>query len=195
MSKPLRVCASIETPHRATVLCMAMSPDDMNLIIGSRDSTLSVWKKTIEDNQLKFKLLKQVHGHSKKESRIMSISWLNRLCFVSCGLDNTVRVWKLDESSSKIVICLTVLRNHVGALCAVELTERLLLVGNYDESISVFCLQTSKCLRRISDPNQHIVSSMAYIRDQGVLATTNHQTINLISAKNFKVMSLSLIYI
>eukprot|EP00727_Mastigamoeba_balamuthi_P006793 m51a1_g2734 hypothetical protein (463) ;mRNA; f:896176-898124 len=110
--------------HRDTVTALAFRQDSHQFYSGSMDRTVKVW------NADSMSYVETLFGH---QSPVMALDALLRERALSCGADNTLRVWKLIEETQ------LVFRGHTASIdCATLVNEALFLAGSQDGAITAW---------------------------------------------------------
>ncbi|GAB5360638.1 hypothetical protein AAMO2058_000644200 [Amorphochlora amoebiformis] len=75
--------------HQANISCMEFSPDSKMLVTGSMDESIMVWKDLTDFNA---KTRETIPAHI---SGVLKAKWLDNSNIITCGRDNTIKVWKV----------------------------------------------------------------------------------------------------
>lgn len=124
--------------HTKDVLSCAFSAENRQIVSGSRDTTVKLWNTL---GECKFDITE--HGHTKWVSCVrFSPQTLNPL-IVSCGWDNLVKVWQLNNCK---LICN--LQGHTGYLNTVTISPdgSLCASGGKDGTAMLWDLNEGKRL-------------------------------------------------
>jgi len=124
--------------HSKDVLSCAFSAENRQIVSGSRDTTVKLWNTL---GECKFDITE--HGHTKWVSCVrFSPQTLNPL-IVSCGWDNLVKVWQLNNCK---LICN--LQGHTGYLNTVTISPdgSLCASGGKDGTAMLWDLNEGKRL-------------------------------------------------
>ncbi|KAJ3246723.1 Coatomer subunit beta' [Chytriomyces hyalinus] len=110
-------------------------------------------------------LAKTFEGH---EHYVMQVVFdaSNADQFATASLDQTARVWNLDNAAPKYV-----LKGHLKGVNTVEFVKDWLVTGSDDTTVRVWRLADGTCIQTIGNLHDNNVTTIAYHRNLDVLFT------------------------
>lgn len=113
-----------ENAHEGAAVCFLCNFKGKRLVSGGcEDYLIKIWKLSDED----LTLIKEIEAHT---SHLEMVIPLSKDRFGSCGNDNSVKIWKDDDTYK----CISILEHNSRVNSLVQLKGKEVLASSYDDS-------------------------------------------------------------
>eukprot|EP00188_Purpureofilum_apyrenoidigerum_P004831 Plantae.Rhodophyta-Purpureofilum_apyrenoidigerum.ctg5783.p1 GENE.Plantae.Rhodophyta-Purpureofilum_apyrenoidigerum.ctg5783~~Plantae.Rhodophyta-Purpureofilum_apyrenoidigerum.ctg5783.p1 ORF type:complete len:441 (+),score=75.96 Plantae.Rhodophyta-Purpureofilum_apyrenoidigerum.ctg5783:202-1524(+) len=135
-------CVHVFRGHRAAVTSLALRKGSRQLFSASYDRTVKVF----DLGEMTY--VETLYGHG---AEVVSVDALNRERATSCGMDGTIRLWKIVEGSQLVFKCPTALSVDSVAM----ITDTSFLSCNSNNTISLWGAHKNKPMYTIAGAHSH----------------------------------------
>jgi WD40 repeat protein len=162
------------TGHSQLVLSVAISPDGLTLVSGSRDKTIKIW------NLRSGNLLRTLGGHTSDVNSV-AISRDGQTLISGSG-DHTIQVWNLNNGT-----LLRTLSGHADWVTSVAISrdgQTLVSSGGRDRTIKIWNLSNGTLLRTLSVHTDSVNSVAISPNGQTLMSGNSDHTIKIWNLNN-----------
>ncbi|KAG9099073.1 Cytosolic iron-sulfur protein assembly protein, partial [Ceratobasidium sp. 370] len=138
------LATTITTGHTRTVRALAWAPGGKSLAVGSFDSNISIWERSVGDDNEdgegepsgEWEMVSQLEGH-ENECKGVAYSHGGTL-LASCSRDKSVWVWEVQPDAE--FECLSVMMEHSQDVKAVTFhpQQDILASASYDDTVKLY---------------------------------------------------------
>jgi guanine nucleotide-binding protein subunit beta-2-like 1 protein len=151
--------------HTKDVLSVAFSADNRQIVSGSRDKSVKLWNTL---GECKFTMSSNDNGHSEWVSCVRVSPSATSPMIVSCGWDNLVKVWNLNNCTLRqnlaghkgYLNCVTV--SPDGSLCASGGKDGVAMLWDLSEGKRLYTLEAGDIIHALCfSPNRYWLCAAA----------------------------------
>ena len=165
--------------HRATVTCVAYSPDGRCVVSGSKDSTVRIW-----DAKTGCPIGNPLIGHKDAVTAVAYSS--DGRCVVSGSKDSTVRIW--DAKTGRPIG--NPLIGHKGAVTSVAISpdNKHVVSGSKDSTVCIWDVKTGQPIENPLKGHTDIVTCVAFNSNgNAIVSGSEDKTLRIWDVKTGKL--------
>ncbi|GAX20123.1 hypothetical protein FisN_17Lh075 [Fistulifera solaris] len=129
--------------HNTAVSCLAVDPTTMQVVSGSQDGAIRVWKLDTANNT--FGVSQRLDGHARQITGLVPLPQQDLLW--SSGIDGCIRIWKLSTGECQFSITAG---GHTHAVTGLQLFQStagsFILSCSLDSTIKAWNASTGECV-------------------------------------------------
>ncbi|KAF2348147.1 WD repeat WDR12/Ytm1, partial [Trinorchestia longiramus] len=171
--------------HDDWVAALHFSKDKL-LITGCYDKTIHIWRPNTVDSTKASKILaddEEAHLLTIPDAHkdaVKAISWVPKMkhCFISGGMDQSVRMWQWDSTTNK-VRCIYKCRGHTQSVesMAVAADGHLFATGSWDGALKIWSTNDEGVIEASGEPEaKKSRSNVDPPKNKGPQATLSNHT-------------------